>query len=103
MSSEKGMTMPKVDIPDIIYAVYDSDIVENEPGREVPFIEQRRELSESFQQKGADEIYFRTLSEAKVFVKKNFVYGAKYFSSKQLDSPDNLIYVLTDKLVYLMA
>lgn len=103
MSSEKGMTMPKVDIPDIIYAVYDSDIAENAPGREVAFIEQRREVSKSFQQQSADEIYFQTLSEAKVFVKKNFVFGAEYFSSKQLDSLDNLIYMLTDKLAYLMA
>lgn len=103
MSSDKGMGMQLVDSPRIIYAVYDSDVSENTPGREVAFIEQRRATSENSTQRGSDEIYFQTLSEAKLFVQRNYMLGAEYFSSKQLDNPDSLFYLLADKVVYLMA
>lgn len=48
-------------------------------------------------------MYFGSLHEAKILVQDNFLFGAEYFSSKQLSDPDNVLYVLADKLTYLMT
>ncbi len=95
--------MPQADSPNFVYAVYDIDFTENAPGREIAFIEQRPALSKNSPQQSADEIYFQTLAEAKGFARKHYLFGAEYFSSKQLDDPDNLAYLLMDKLIYLIS
>jgi hypothetical protein len=103
MNSEKRMTNATAKSSDFIYAVYDPDKLEKESTRELAFIEQRFEARGFNTNNDSDERHFTTLKEAKVFVLNNFSYGAEYFSSKQLSDPDNLLYLLADKLTYIMA
>lgn len=102
MNSEKRMTTPALTSTTVFYAVYDSDVAEQTPSRELAFIEQRVGSYENFDL-NPDEIYFGSLQEAKRFVRDNFLFGAEYFSSKQLNDPDNVLYVLADKFMYLMT
>jgi hypothetical protein len=103
MNSEKRMTTPALTSSAVFYAAYDSDVAEPTPSRELAFIEQRVRLDENLDLQNPHEMYFGSLYEAKNFVRDNFLFGAEYFSSKQLNDPDNVLYVLADKLTYLMT
>jgi hypothetical protein len=97
------MTSPVVSAPTTFYAVYDSCVTNNVSSREVAFIEQRSYAGNVLELVGPDEKYFSSLREAKLFAQCNFLFGAEYFSSNQLNDPDNFYYFLADKITYLIA
>ncbi|GGH26766.1 hypothetical protein GCM10007423_12000 [Dyadobacter endophyticus] len=103
MNSEKRMTTSGMTSSAVFYAVYDSDGSEQVLGRELAFIEQRIGSGRDSDPHSSDEVYFDSLYEAKIFVRDNFLFGAEYFSSKQLNDPDNVLYALADKFTYLMT
>ncbi|WP_026632480.1 hypothetical protein [Dyadobacter alkalitolerans] len=84
------------------YAVYDCRMTNNVPSQNVAFIEQRLG-TENTEQGASDEKYFRSLSQAKAYVKSHFNSGAEYFSVKQSMNPDNIMHAITDKIAYPMA
>ncbi|TLV03931.1 hypothetical protein [Dyadobacter luticola] len=86
-----------------IYVVYDPEATDQESAQQLAFIEQRFENSRTPARQVTNEKHFKTLREAKIFVRNNFALGAEYFSSKQLSNPDNVFYTLADKLAYFMA
>ena len=85
------------------FAVYDSGVTDSIPSYDLAFIEERLCLDSVHDQSGHDEQYFSTLSEAKSYVHHHFSSGAEYFSLKQSNEPDNFLYLILDKISYLMA
>ncbi len=85
------------------YAVYDSCVANNIPSRDVAFIEERRYMGNIYEQASSDEKYFRSLSDAKAYVKDHFLSGAEYFSLNQSVDPDNVLHAIIDKITYLIA
>jgi len=85
------------------YAVYDSCIANNIPSRDLAFIEERRYSGNIYEHVASDEKYFRSLSDAKAYVKDHFQSGAEYFSLNQSADPDNVLHAIIDKITYLIA
>ena len=83
--------------------MYDSCASNNDPGKDLAFIEQRQLTDNLYPQEPNDEKCFRSLSDAKAYVKKHFQSGAEYFSLNQSADPDNIFYVIVDKITYLVA
>ncbi len=88
---------------DTFYAVYDSCISNNIPSQDVAFIEQRVYAGNIYEHLASDEKYFRSLSDAKAYVKDHFQSGAEYFSLNQSADPDNVLHAIIDKVTYMIA
>lgn len=101
MNSEKTIIQATTSGSDYTYVVCDLDVTDAESGRQLAFIEQRFETIDPNDESG--ERHFNSLKDAKNFVQSNFAVGAEYFSFRQLNEPDNLLYILADKLTYFMA
>lgn len=85
------------------YAVYNYCNSIDEPGEKLAFIEERRGNANVPDNMSNDEEYFGSLKDAKSYVNLHFQSGGEYFSLHQLSHPDNFLYILTDKIRYLMA
>jgi len=85
------------------FAVYDCSSPKNIADLDVAFIEERLGEKRILNQHATDEMYFYSLTEAKAYVNEHFQSGAEYFSLKQSTEPDNLFYVIVDKIAYLIA
>lgn len=85
------------------YAVYDSCNSKDVPGWELAFIEERCYDKNVYNENNSDEEYFCSLKDAKSYANIHFQSGGEYFSLQQLSHPDNFLYIVTDKIKYLMA
>jgi len=87
----------------LFYAVYDCSSAQGSPSWDLAFIEER--FNDQPVQIGSDtdEMYFDSLRDAKDYVKIHYQSGGEYFSLQQSEHPDNFIYILTDKIRYLIC
>ncbi|MCF2444061.1 hypothetical protein L0657_08845 [Dyadobacter sp. CY345] len=85
------------------YAVYDCCVTNHVPSWDLAFIEERLCDSTVRENVTGDEKHFPSLREAKIYAKINFNSGAEYFSLNQINSPDNIFYIILDKIRYLLA
>ena len=85
------------------FAVYDPCLVNNVPSCDLAFIEERLYSGQSYEHNAGDEKYFPSLKDAKVYVKEHFKSGAEYFSLNQSVNPDSLLYIVLDKITYLVS
>ena len=85
------------------FAVYDSCVSFNKPSRDFAFIEERPCMGGSYERVSKDEVYFPSLREAKMYVKRHFQSGAEYLSVNQSVDPDNILHTFIDKITYLFT
>jgi hypothetical protein len=84
-----------------VYAVYDYCVTNHVPSRDLAFIEERW-YDEKLNVIG-DEKHFLSLKDAKLYAKTHFQSGGEYFSLNQSAHPDNFLYIMLDKIRYLLA
>lgn len=85
------------------YAVYDCCITNHVPSWDLAFIEERFCDSNIRENVAGDEKHFPSLRDAKIYAKIHFTSGAEYFSLNQIASPDNIFYIILDKIRYQLA
>lgn len=84
----------------IYYAVYDSCVTNHVYSFDLAFIEERS--GSIVQDPTSGETYFKTLREAKMYVRQYFKSG-EYFSIRQAENPDDFLQIIIDKVTYLVV